>query len=326
MNLDVLDDDGVVLASVAACPPPSPRRFLSSSSIQAPVKRLEPREQVRVVLQRQVTFGLSLSGPADEVHPTAFNLGVYVKGVEAKSPAAESGKLCAGVRLLSLNGVDVSDACMPDCGRIMKQAHDTLEVVGVYDPYGYKSHDAGNLLRKEVIRRLEMCSREQSKQLGKAYHLGCIDLEDRRGPTVDAAVGALVAFPETKAQEVAISLSDLALELMHTRRKSDATATAPLMTRSSLAYGGAITIHDISNVWLLGRKSVVIVARSIEGGNSNHGASDDAHAEMPCATYGCHVIKCRKAKHAVELKNTLQAACRAHVQMVQRVFAFDLEV
>lgn len=247
---------------------------------------------------------------------------------------------------------------MAECASLMQQVQDMLDMVAVYDPFGFRAFDGGRLLRREVFYRLAICSADETVDFGTARHHGLLSLRNRRAATIDAAVNRLTDAKCGREQSVTVSLTPIALHLVYSKRKD---------------YGNVIlSIHDMVNVWLLGRKSVVIVTRELEslgsggGGGGFFALTDDEHsgssdddaagtcgcskdachadhdamATHSCAQpsmhsersgssceprlrYHCHVLKCKKAKQAIDVKDALLRLCEAHVQRVQQTFSLE---
>lgn len=81
---------------------------------------------VRVVLERDahLGYGITVLGPLDDAPRT----GIFIKTVKPYSPAADSGRIHVGMRIIQMNGDDMTQACKSEAAQHLRGS-DRVEIV-----------------------------------------------------------------------------------------------------------------------------------------------------------------------------------------------------
>jgi len=121
------DDVGTDTTPVTADEIAAPRdaRLSDASNQDRPDFNVYSGAPVRAVLyrDRQLGYGFALHGPAEDEPRT----GIFIKKVKS-GPAAESGVIQEGMRIVAINGDDMTQACKAEAGQYLRGT-DRVDIV-----------------------------------------------------------------------------------------------------------------------------------------------------------------------------------------------------
>lgn len=107
---------------------------------------------VKIVIKEGDKIGLTLDGPMEEA---AAGTGVFIRSIRNGSPAQKAKLLMPGMRIISLNNVDVLQKTKRGCMKMLKTMTKSFSLVAQYDPKGYELYDGGVLIRSHTGQDLQ---------------------------------------------------------------------------------------------------------------------------------------------------------------------------